>query len=80
MFPEEFWQNAWRAAQRLIAHNCGNKLPFSQRGRYLAIMLMLMLGGTMFTAQITALLTISLAASTVEDAPIPVPNNGFNRV
>jgi hypothetical protein len=78
MFPEEFWQNAWRTAQRLIAHNCGNKLPFSQRGRYLAIMPML--GGTVFTAQITALLTISLAASTVEDAPIPVPNNGFNRV
>jgi ABC-type amino acid transport substrate-binding protein len=67
-FPPEFRHNAWWAAQTMVAHNCGNKLPRSERGRYIAILLML--GGTIFTAQITAVLTTSMAASLAEDAPI----------
>ena len=68
MFPPEFRHNAWWAAQTMIAHNCGNRLPFSERGRYIA--LLLMLGGTIFTAQITAVLTTNLAASIEDEAPI----------
>ena len=68
MFPEQFRENAWWAAQTLVAHNCGSKLPFSERGRYIAIMLML--GGTVLTAEITAVLTTSLADSIKENAPI----------
>jgi ABC-type amino acid transport substrate-binding protein len=68
MFPEQFRDNAWWAAQTLVAHNCGNKLPLAERGRYIAIMLML--GGTVFTAEITALLTTNLAASINANAPI----------
>lgn len=68
MFPEQFRENAWWAAQTLVAHNCGGKLPFSERGRYIAIMLML--GGTVLTAEITAVLTTSLADSIKENAPI----------
>ena len=68
MFPDEFRENAWWAAQTMIAHNCGSKLPFSERGRYIAIMLML--GGTIFTAEVTALLTTSLAASIAATAPM----------
>lgn len=68
MFPGVFRHNAWWAAQTLIAHNCGAKLPETERGRYLAIALML--GGTVFTAEITALLTTGLAASIRATAPI----------
>lgn len=68
MFPPEFRHNAWWAAQTLVAHNCGSKLPSSERGRYVAIVLML--GGTVFTAQMTAVLTTSLAASVRATAPI----------
>lgn len=67
MFPTGR-DNAWWAAQTMIAHNCGHKLPFSERGRYIAMLLML--GGTIFTAQITAVLTTDLSASIEEDAPI----------
>ena len=68
MFPPVFRHNAWWAAQTLIAHNCGAKLPETERGRYLAIVLML--GGTVFTAEITAVLTTGLAASIRATAPI----------
>jgi len=68
MFPPEFRHNAWWAAQTLVAHNCGSKLPNSERGRYVAIILML--GGTVFTAQMTAVLTTSLATSVRATAPI----------
>lgn len=68
MFPPEFRHNAWWAAQTLIAHNCGAKLPNSERGRY--VTMILMLGGTVFTAQMTAVLTTSLAASVRATAPI----------
>ncbi|MCB8883278.1 transporter substrate-binding domain-containing protein [Acidisoma cellulosilytica] len=68
MFPREFRHNAWWAAQTLVAHNCGSKLPSSERGRYVAMLLML--GGTVFTAEITAVLTTSLAASFRATAPI----------
>lgn len=61
MFPPAFRHNAWWAAQTLVAHNCGAKLPETERGRYLAIALML--GGTVFTAEVTAVLTTGLAAS-----------------
>lgn len=67
-FPPEFRHNAWWAAQTLVAHNCGSKLPQSERGRYVAMILML--GGTVFTAQMTAVLTTSLAASVRATAPI----------
>lgn len=68
MFPPEFRHNAWWAAQTLVAHNCGNKLPYSERGRYIAIVLML--GGTVFTAEVTAVMTTSLGASLRATAPI----------
>lgn len=68
MFPPVFRHNAWWAAQTLIAHNCGAKLPETERGRYLAIVLML--GGTVFTAEITAVLTTGLATSIRATAPI----------
>jgi polar amino acid transport system substrate-binding protein len=68
VFPPDFRDNAWWAAQTMIAHNCGNKLPLSERGRYIAIFLMM--GGTIFTAQITALLTMNLAHSISAESPI----------
>lgn len=68
MFPGIYRDNAWWAAQTLVAHNCGSKLPLSERGRYIAITLML--GGTVLTAEITAVLTTSLAESIRENAPI----------
>ncbi len=67
-FPNEYRENAWWAAQTLVAHNCGNKLPHSERGRHIA--LFLMLGGTIFTAQLTALMTNNLSSVVAESAPI----------
>ncbi len=67
-FPKEYRHNAWWAAQTLVAHNCGNKLPHSERGRHIA--LLLMLGGTILTAQLTALMTTNLSSVVAESAPI----------
>jgi ABC-type amino acid transport substrate-binding protein len=59
MFPPVYRHNIWWSAQTMVAHNCGGNVPHSQVGRLVAMALMI--GGTVFTAQMTALLANDLA-------------------
>jgi len=77
MFPPERKQTIWWSAQTMVAHNCGSFVPVTQRGRLIA--LLLMVGGTIFTAQLTALLVTSLSHSVGESAPIHGPSDFGNR-
>lgn len=69
-FPDSRHENIWWAGQTLVAHNC-SKIPSTHPGRTLA--LFLMLSGTLFTAQITAVLTTSFGQIVANGAPIESP-------
>ncbi len=78
VFPPSFHENVWWSGQTLVAHNCGARVPRSHRGRTIAMFLMF--GGTIFTAQITALLTTNLSRSLEANAPITGPSDISGRL
>ncbi len=78
IFPPSFHENVWWSGQTLVAHNCGARVPRSHRGRTIAMFLMF--GGTIFTAQITALLTTNLSRSLEANAPITGPSDISGRL
>jgi len=78
VFPPRYSQNVWWAGQTFVAHNCGGFIPLRHHGKLIAMVLMI--GGTIFTAQLTAFLTTSFSASIDKYLPIDGPTDFGTRL